>query len=162
MWNACRYASVTRRKHLSSSMFERDGGARGPPRFIAAASPGWPAGKRFSAFLSECLCGDGGLQSQTGRILSDTARRRTCGSRPVGGRRAAQLASDALMDEKNTPQSKIETPPQGWRRAGDAIAGGDKLEKVVSTDEYPKRNTEARLYHVWTRTISRSRSRTRS
>ena len=32
---------------------------------------------------------------------------------------------------KNAPQLKIETPPQGWRRAGDAIAGGDKLNKIV-------------------------------
>ena len=36
--------------------------------------------------------------------------------------------------KRNALQSKVETPPQGWRRAGDAIAGGGKLEKVVSTD----------------------------
>ena len=36
-----------------------------------------------------------------------------------------------LRGQKNAPQLKIETPRQGWRRAGDAIAGGDELNKVV-------------------------------
>ena len=34
--------------------------------------------------------------------------------------------------KRNAPQSKVETPPQGWRRAGNAIADGDKLDKLIA------------------------------
>ena len=44
------------------------------------------------------------------------------------------LKERKLRGQKNAPQSKRETPPQGWRRAGDAIAGGDKLNKIVLAD----------------------------
>ena len=50
-------------------------------------------------------------------------------SQPPAGHVPALQAPRSCRRLQNAPQTKIETPPQGWRRAGDAIAGGGKLSK---------------------------------
>ena len=49
----------------------------------------------------------------------------------IDKQRGVMLKERELRGQKNASQSKIETPPQGWRRAGDAIAGGDEFNKIV-------------------------------
>ena len=53
------------------------------------------------------------------------------GNGRIDKQRGVMLKVRKLRGQKNAPQSKIETPPQGWRRADDAIAGGDKLNNIV-------------------------------
>ena len=60
------------------------------------------------------------------------------------------LKERKLRGQKNASQSKIETPPQGWRRAGDAIADGDKLNKIVLA------GCDVKFYTVRIRTDGRS------